>query len=412
MPAITVDAVHKAFRIPHQRRTTLTERLLGLLRPIPYERFEALCGVDLTVERGSFVGIIGNNGSGKSTLLKIVAGLLVADAGEVRVDGSVSALLELGLGFSPELTVRENVELYGAVLGFPRRQMAARIESAIGFAELERFRDAKLKSLSTGMQMRLAFATALQAHSDIMLLDEILAVGDASFQRKCLDVFTALKQHGTTVLLVSHNLDHVRRFCDRAVLLEAGRVAAQGSPGVVITRYVEGTSSATRLTYLSDGRMRVGHAWLEDAGGATITRVRSGDRLTFAFTLQANADVAEPVLGVMLRNTNSAGYVYAINTQNLGLSIGTVRAGESVAVRVTFLATLRDGTYALDAAVADWTGTSFHDWVNDAAGFEVTGSTCRDGLVDLHAEFEWREPASTETATNAQLRAGARTGVS
>ncbi|MFQ5667281.1 MAG: ABC transporter ATP-binding protein [Candidatus Binatia bacterium] len=237
MAAITVSGIHKTFRIPHERHTTLAERVLNIFRPAAYERFEALCGVDLEVPHGQFAGIIGRNGSGKSTLLKVIAGLLVPDAGYVRVEGSLCEFLELGLGFSPELTVSENVALYAAVLGYPRREVGTRIEQAIAFAELERFRDAKLKSLSTGMAMRLGFATALQADSDIILLDEILAVGDAVFQRKCLDTFVDFKRRRKTVVLVSHNLDEVERFCDRVILLNAGRVVASGSATDMIARY-------------------------------------------------------------------------------------------------------------------------------------------------------------------------------
>jgi lipopolysaccharide transport system ATP-binding protein len=150
MAAIELRDIHKRFRIPHEKHTTLTERLLAAFRPVTYERFGALRGVDLAIERGSFIGIIGGNGSGKSTLLKIISGLLLPDAGQVQVNGTMSALLELGLGFSPELTVQENVELYAAVLGYPRREVARRVDEAIHFAGLERFRDAKLKNLSTG----------------------------------------------------------------------------------------------------------------------------------------------------------------------------------------------------------------------------------------------------------------------
>jgi len=237
MSAIEVCGVHKTFRIPHERHTTLTERVLSALRPPAYEHFEALRGVHLQIEAGSFVGIIGRNGSGKSTLLKIIAGLLVPDAGYVRVEGTMCELLELGLGFSPELTVHENVALYAAVLGYPRRDVAARVDSAIQFAELERFRDAKLKNLSTGMALRLGFATALQADSDIILLDEILAVGDEEFQRKCLDTFVDFKRRRKTVVLVSHDLNEVRRFCDHVVLFDAGRIVASGSPDETLARY-------------------------------------------------------------------------------------------------------------------------------------------------------------------------------
>ncbi|MGD9764117.1 MAG: ABC transporter ATP-binding protein [Candidatus Binatia bacterium] len=239
MAAIELHDVHKAFRIPHEVHTTITERVLSGFRRVTYERFEALCGIDLTIEAGTFVGVIGGNGSGKSTLLKIVSGLLEPDCGEVSVDGSMSALLELGLGFSPELTVRENVELYAAVLGYPRRQAARRVDSAIEFADLTRFRDAKLKNLSTGMRARLGFATALQAESDILLLDEILAVGDFDFQQKCLQVFDNLKRHRKTIALVTHDLGQVQRLCDMAVWLDRGRIGARGAPQAVIAAYID-----------------------------------------------------------------------------------------------------------------------------------------------------------------------------
>jgi len=236
--AIEVEEVRKTFRLPHERHTTLAERVLHVFRTMTYERLEALRGVSIKVEQGKFVGLIGRNGSGKSTLLKIIAGVLVGDSGHVTVRGSASPLLELGLGFHHELTVRENVELYATILGCKRRELAARVTRAIEFAELERFEDAKLKNLSTGMRMRLAFATALQAHSEIFLLDEILAVGDEIFQRKCFDTFHDLKKQGRTIVLVSHKLEHVERFCDSAIYLEQGQVVAEGPPLPVIEKYL------------------------------------------------------------------------------------------------------------------------------------------------------------------------------
>jgi lipopolysaccharide transport system ATP-binding protein len=403
MTAIAVREVHKAFHLPHERRTTLTERVLGMLRPATYERFEALRGIDLTVERGDFVGIIGNNGSGKSTLLKIIAGLLVADAGAVHVEGTMCALLELGLGFSPELTVCENVELYGAILGYPRDQMSERIETAIQFAELGRFRDAKLKNLSTGMQVRLAFATALQAGSDILLLDEILAVGDAAFQSKCFDVFGELRQRGTTVLLVSHNLAHIRRFCDRAVLLDAGQVVAAGDPGGVIARYLSGATPASSGPAQSPSvhatRLHLREAWLENAAAQRLEGVQSGERPTVVLRFAATEDIETPVCGIAIRDDRGA-YVYAVNTQWLGRRTGMMHAHDVIEVRVPFVAALRNGSYAVDAAVTDQTGGVFHDWVHGALSFGVSGSLCQDGLVDLQADFTWRVlPQAAERAT-------------
>ncbi len=413
MAAIEVHNVHKAFRIPHERRTTLAERLLGVLRPVPYERFEALCGVDLTIEAGSFAGIIGSNGSGKSTLLKVIAGLLVPDAGDVRVNGSVSALLELGIGFSPELTVRENIELYGAILGYPRRQMAARIDTAISFAELERFRDAKLKNLSTGMQMRLAFATALQAASDILLLDEILAVGDAGFQRKCLDVFSDLKKRRATVALVTHDLGQVRRFCDTAVLLDAGRVVATGEPETVIARYLDGSGpdaapAQARRAGIGDGRMCLRDGWIETAAGIRTTSVESGQRPTLVLLAEAAQDTEDPVYGVIVRDGRGS-YVYVINTLWMGVRTGSVRAGHTVEIRMPFVAALRNGSYVVDAAVTDRAGALVHDWVHSMLGFTVTGSVCRDGAVDLQAALSIR-PLATSSAAGADSTRKRRAG--
>jgi ABC-type polysaccharide/polyol phosphate transport system ATPase subunit len=243
MAVIEVRNVHKSFRIPHEVHTTLTERVMHLFRPVTYERFDALRGVDLDVEPRSFVGIIGRNGSGKSTLLKIIAGLFAPDQGSVRVHGSMCELLELGLGFSVELTVRENVTLYASILGYPRRDLSRCVDEAIAFAELTRFRDAKLKSLSTGMCVRLGFATALQADCDILLLDEILAVGDAEFQSKCLGTFMDLKERGKTIVLVSHDMGQVERFCDEVVLFDDGRILARGAPRRIIERYRELTAA-------------------------------------------------------------------------------------------------------------------------------------------------------------------------
>lgn len=236
-PALQVQGVRKTFRIPHERTTTLAERVLSVFRPGSYEPLEVLRGVDLVVPHGSCLGIIGRNGAGKSTLLRVMCGILLPDGGSVSVDGTICEILELGLGFSLELTVREHVELYACVLGYPRADLHARVDAAIRFAELERFRDAKLKNLSTGMVMRLGFSTALQADTDILLLDEITSVGDRAFQHKCLETFADLRRRTKTVVLVSHDMEQVRRFCTQAVLLEGGKVLANGAPDPVIARY-------------------------------------------------------------------------------------------------------------------------------------------------------------------------------
>jgi ABC-type polysaccharide/polyol phosphate transport system ATPase subunit len=407
MTAIELRDVHKTFRIPHEVHTTLTERVLSGFRGTTYERFEALRGVDLVIERGAFVGVIGGNGSGKSTLLKIMSGLLPPDQGEVHVDGSMSALLELGLGFSPELTVRENVELYAAVLGFPRREAAGRVDEAISFAGIERFRDAKLKSLSTGMRARLGFATALQAESDILLLDEILAVGDAEFQHRCLEVFETLKRRRKTIVLVSHDLGQVQRFCDCAVWLSAGRVAAEGDPDVVIARYLRSLDPETAAEAepvaagdtprWGDGRLRVVRAWVEDEQGRPIGRVRSGDPLVVVAIAEAADDTVQPIMGLGLHAEDGV-LVYAANTRWFGLRTATVRTGQRIEMRVPLVAALRNGRYTVQVGIADRYSSMFHDVADGVASFVVHGSVCRQEAdfhgrlshADLQARFATR----------------------
>jgi ABC-type polysaccharide/polyol phosphate transport system ATPase subunit len=396
MAAIELRNVHKAFRLPHEVHTTLTERVLSGFRGTTYERFEALRGVDLDVERGSFIGVIGGNGSGKSTLLKIMSGLLPPDQGEVHVDGSMSALLELGLGFSAELTVRENVELYAAVLGYPRKEVKRRVDDAISFAGIERFRDAKLKNLSTGMRARLGFATALQAESDILLLDEILAVGDAEFQFKCLDVFEQFKRQRRTIVLVTHDLGQVQSFCDRAVLLERGLIAADGDPAGVIPRYLQsvGRTDVSLGTIdagdpAREGAIRCLRMWVEDEAGQPISRARSGDRIVLVALYEVARDADEPVLGLALKAEDGT-VVYSFNTHWQGTRTERVRAGQCIEIRTPILAALCNGRYDLGFGAASHDLSEMFDEMARAASLVVYGSRVLHGLTDLQGRVEYR----------------------
>lgn len=401
MPVIDLRDIHKTFRIPHEVHTTLTERILSGFRRTSYERFEALRGVDLVIEQGSFVGIIGGNGSGKSTLLKIISGLLPPDKGEVHVDGTMSALLELGLGFSNELTVRENVELYAAVLGYPRREVAQRVDEAIAFADLERFQDAKLKNLSTGMRARLGFATALQSESDIMLLDEILAVGDADFQLKCLNVFEDLKQRRKTMVLVSHDLAQVQRFCDEAVWIERGRIAAQGDPDAVIAQYLStigrqstevaperAQSGGTRVW--GEGEMRVLSGRVENEAGRVVGRVRCGDTATLVIECEALDEVEAPVLGIGVK-ADDGFPVYGDSSRSLGVLSQPLAAGQRIEWRVRFVAALRNGRYRVSAGLADKESTRFYDLVDELLEFVVHGGLGRHSGADLHGRVSYAD---------------------
>jgi ABC-type polysaccharide/polyol phosphate transport system ATPase subunit len=236
-PAIELDGVSKTFRLPHERRTTLKEYVLRPLRRTDYEVQHALQDVSFDVERGEFFGIIGPNGSGKSTLLKVMAGIYPHDTGTVRVSGRLSPFIELGVGFNPELSARDNIRINGTLLGLDRRQLRERYADIVAFAELERFMDQKLKNFSSGMQVRLAYAIAILVDFDILLLDEVLAVGDRSFQQKCFETFARFRAEHKTIVLVTHNLRLVEQFADRALLLREGRAHALGSPHDVIGQY-------------------------------------------------------------------------------------------------------------------------------------------------------------------------------
>lgn len=241
-PAIVVKNVHKTFRLPHEQHSGVKQLLLGFFkkgRKKGYETQHVLKGLDFEIEKGDFFGIVGRNGSGKSTLLKSLAGIYTLDRGDIRVDGTLVPFIELGVGFNPELTGRENVFLNGALLGFDHKEMEAMYDDIVKFSELDRFMDQKLKNYSSGMQVRLAFSIAIRAEGDILLLDEVLAVGDEAFQKKCYQYFAELKKKKKTVILVTHDMDAVQRFCNKALMIEKGKIVASGRSAEVAQKYRE-----------------------------------------------------------------------------------------------------------------------------------------------------------------------------
>ncbi|MBR6134225.1 ABC transporter ATP-binding protein [Candidatus Saccharibacteria bacterium] len=236
--AIRVKNLHKSFKLPTERAWGLKQAIFNRLRGIKgYKKQQVLRGIDFEVRKGEFLGIIGRNGSGKSTLLKVLSGIYVPDKGDVEVYGTLVPFIELGVGFNPELTGRENVYLNGALLGFSNAQVDEMYDEIVEFAELKDFMDQKLKNYSSGMQVRLAFSIAIRARGDILVLDEVLAVGDAAFQKKCNDYFASL--HGNqTVILVTHSMENVTKFCDRAIMIEEGKIACEGKPEKVAKAYL------------------------------------------------------------------------------------------------------------------------------------------------------------------------------
>lgn len=237
---INAENISKNFSLPHEKNNSLKSAFIHFYdRNRTYETQEALKDISFQIRKGEFFGIVGRNGSGKSTLLKILAGIYTPSQGNVRIRGSLTPFIELGVGFNPELTGRENIYLNGALLGFTRKEMAAMYKKIVDFAELERFMDQKLKNYSSGMQVRLAFSISINVKSDILLFDEVLAVGDAAFQQKCYDYFESLQGKNTTVILVTHDMKYVRHFCERTMLIDKGEMVMIGSSKDAAQKYLD-----------------------------------------------------------------------------------------------------------------------------------------------------------------------------
>jgi len=245
---IQVEYVWKKFKIPHERKATVLDAIASTLalfggRRSTFEEFWALKEVTFNVPEGRSMGIVGENGSGKTTLLRLIANVMKPDQGRISVNGRIAPMLELGLGFHPELTVKENVVVFGAIMGLKRDRLKKQIESIIEFAELRRFEDAPLKALSSGMQMRLAFSVAVETDADIILVDEALAVGDMEFRKRCLTKFKEFKDEGRTIVLVSHDMGLITEFCEDAVFLSQGEIIAKGSASEVVQQYIRQVES-------------------------------------------------------------------------------------------------------------------------------------------------------------------------
>ena len=237
--AIEVKDIHKEFILPQSKNSTFKQTVVNIVKRNKKVTQKVLDGVSFNVEEGDFFGIVGRNGSGKSTLLKLIAGVYTPTAGHIEINGGLTPFIELGVGFNPELSGRDNVYLNGALLGFDRKQMSAMYDEIVAFAEIEPFMDQKLKNYSSGMQVRLAFSIAIKAENEIMIFDEVLAVGDANFQEKCIKQFEKYKREGKTIVLVTHSMDTVAQFCNRVALLDYGKIDYIGEPSGATRRYDE-----------------------------------------------------------------------------------------------------------------------------------------------------------------------------
>jgi ABC-type polysaccharide/polyol phosphate transport system ATPase subunit len=394
-PAVLVNDLSKGFNIPRERRHTLKERVLHPLGGRGHERLNALKGVSFEVERGEFFGVVGRNGSGKSTLLKCLAGIYRTDQGEIYLDGRVSPFIELGVGFNPELAARDNVVLNGIMLGLSPGEARDRFERVIEFAELEEFVDLKLKNYSSGMHVRLAFSVMIQVDADVLLVDEILAVGDASFQQKCFDVFFRMREAGKTIVFVTHDMAAVERFCHRALLLERGHIVDIGDPKAVAERYLElnfesATAEATKVSGRRGGRggAQILKGAMEDGQGRAQSVLHQGQHCAFAAEVRFDQPVDDPVFSVTFVNADRQN-VFVATTSSSGLSTGHFDVGERASFRLEFENSLAPGRYWVSTIVArpgPGNAQHMHRW-EQMLSFVVGGAQAAGGLVDLPHEF-------------------------
>lgn len=418
--AISLSHVSKSFRLPNEKFQTLKERALHPLRASRSSRLHAVQDVSLEIPSGEFFGIVGRNGSGKSTLLKCLAGIYQTDGGTIEVNGRLSPFIELGVGFNADLTARDNVIINAIMLGLSRKEAEARFDQIVAFAELEEFMDLKLKNYSSGMQIRLAFSVAIQVEAEIILIDEVLAVGDAAFQQKCFNEFIRMKEEGRTIVFVTHDMGAIERFCDRAMLMERGQVVNVGEPGEITRQYNqlnfrrdrEDPDAATGPEFERILRgapdAEILSAVFEADGGETIVTANQGEPCTVRMEISFHADVENPIFAIVMRNDAGHG-VFAASTVADPTPTGHFAAGEEVGVRIRFENWLGPGRYRLTASVAraGW-GDDIIDR-HELNSIIVLAEHTSGGDTDLPNTIEIERRSASQTGTGGDA-AAARSG--
>jgi ABC-type polysaccharide/polyol phosphate transport system ATPase subunit len=384
--AVLVEGVSKTFRLPHQQYSTLKERALHPFRSTAYDELHAVKDISLEIAAGEFFGIVGRNGSGKSTLLKCIAGIYGVDQGRISIAGRLSPFIELGVGFNMDLTARDNVIINAIMLGLSRRQARSRFDEVIAFAELEEFVDLKLKNYSSGMLVRLAFATSIQVEAEILLIDEVLAVGDAAFQQKCFEEFYRLKREGRTIVFVSHDMYSVERFCDRAMLMERGSMVQIGDPRTIGRAYQklnfgELPHTAPTEDHTSSGNV-IAESWFESSNGERVTNISQEERLSMCFEVRLGEHLANPVFAATLRTELGHTIVVARSDQH-GHGVGSFEPGETVIARFDLPNWLTPSRYTVTPSLArEGTGEAALALVEDMASIMVHG-TASGGILEL-----------------------------
>ena len=401
--------VSKSFRLPTEQVSTLKERVLHPTRRRSSETLRALRDVSFEVGRGEVFGIVGRNGSGKSTLMKCLAGIYRADAGEMWLRGRMAPFIELGVGFNPDLTAHDNVLVNAVMLGLSPDEARARYGSIMDFAELHEFAELKLKNYSSGMQVRLAFSVMVHVDADLLLIDEVLAVGDAAFQQKCYDVLQRSRDEGRTILLVTHDMEQVQRFCDRAMLLDRGRVVAIGDSRSVARQY-------TRLNFATpaeresivrtgsphgpeQGPATIVDAWAQSRAAGRTTMLEPGEASGVAMRVRFARSASEPVFVFTIVDEHGR-LALALSSERKSHGTGEHAAGDEIDVAVGFMNHLAAGRYWISARVAEPGGGQLLAFREDVYSFVVAGASAGGGVMDLPHHFELTPAPSMQQATN------------
>lgn len=397
--AIKVENVSKTFKLPHEKQSSIKSMAINAFRSKKgYELQKALNDISFEIKKGEFFGIVGRNGSGKSTLLKLLAGIYTPTNGQVHVHGSLTPFIELGVGFNPELTGRENVYLNGALLGFNRNEMKAMYKDIVRFAELDKFMDQKLKNYSSGMQVRLAFSIAIRAESEILLIDEVLAVGDLSFQEKCYKYFEEVKQTGKTVIFVSHDSGAVQRFCERTAIIDQGHLVDIGDSQSMVLKYgaiiaEEQMNDATRLSQEKEkrvkGRLEITSAKIIDKDGNKKHSLNFGEEFSVEVAYKLNKPISEPVIvGIDIIDEEKGLSVLGPNTREAEKKIKITQSG-------TIISKFPDNplsprTYSLTVGFFNEGETYAYDLAQNLLHFKILGEP-RHGAIYIEPDWIVKE---------------------
>lgn len=408
MQAIRVENVSKRFILKSSHSRSLKDGLHSLFSRIDREDLWAVRDVCFEVEQGEALGIIGHNGAGKSTMLKLLTRIMEPTTGKIRTRGRVSALIEVGAGFHPEMTGRENIYLNGSILGMGRQEINAKFDDIVSFAELERFIDTPVKRYSSGMYARLGFAVAAHVEPEVLIVDEVLSVGDTAFQRRCHDHMTSLRSKGCTIVFVSHNLQAVASLCNKGIVMASGRVHFVGAAGDAVQRYSELTQLVDDVAGLihSDNsllasktcsrRAVIKRVWLEDESGSEVYAIKAGDAVKVKMEVEFGEDAVSPIPSFYIRNSDGI-LIYDTTAVLLGVDCGRINSGESVTFDFAVESLpLKSGNYNLTAEVAYGDLSMYYDSRPNAVTLYVHDSHTSDGILELPASLKVSRMAGSE----------------